>query len=71
VGALCLALAGEQHAADTLDAYLEVFTGHYLNAKHSIPPAWEDAAHLRLRALAKCSAATQQTHSIQGPEHED
>jgi DTW domain-containing protein YfiP len=53
VGALCLALAGEQHAADTLDAYLEVFTGHYLNAKRSVPPDWEDAAHLRLRALAE------------------
>ena len=52
VGALCLALAGEQHAADTLEAYLEVFSGHYLNAKRSVPPDWEDAAHLRLRALA-------------------
>jgi DTW domain-containing protein YfiP len=52
VGALCLALAGEQHAADTLEAYLEVFTGHYMNAKHSVPPDWEDAAHQRLRALA-------------------
>ena len=71
VGALCLGLAGEQHAADTLQAYLEVFTGHYMNAKHSIPPAWEDAAHLRLRALAKCSAVTQPTYSIQGPENED
>jgi DTW domain-containing protein YfiP len=52
VGALCLALAGEQHAADTLQAYLDVFTAHYLNAKQSVPPDWEDAAHLRLRALA-------------------
>ena len=51
VGALCLAMAGEQHAADILDAYLEVFTGHYMNAKQSLPPDWEDAAHLRLRAL--------------------
>ena len=56
VGALCLALAGEQHAADTLDAYLEVFSGHYLNAKRSVPPDWDDAAHQRLRALAAVAA---------------
>ena len=53
VGALCLALAGEQHAADTLDAYLDVFTGHYLHARQSVPPDWDDAAHRRLRALAE------------------
>jgi DTW domain-containing protein len=52
VGALCLAMAGEQHAADTLETYLEVFTNHYINARQSIPPAWEDAAHVRLRELA-------------------
>lgn len=52
VGALCLALAGEQHAADTLDTYLDVFSNHYMNAKRSVPPDWEDAAHLRLRELA-------------------
>jgi DTW domain-containing protein YfiP len=51
VGALCLAMAGEQHAADTLEAYLDVFTNHYMNAKHSVPPDWEDTAHLRLREL--------------------
>lgn len=56
VGALCLALANEQHAADTLDAYLDVFTNHYMNAKQSIPAAWEDAAHQRLRELAKWNA---------------
>jgi DTW domain-containing protein YfiP len=28
VGALCLSLAGEQHAADTLETYLDVFTNH-------------------------------------------
>jgi len=52
VGALCLALAGEQHAAETLSAYLDVFTGHYLQAKLSIPVDFEDMAHQRLRALA-------------------
>jgi DTW domain-containing protein len=51
VAALCLALAGEAHAAEVLDAYLEVFTGHYLNAKQQLPVNLDDAAHQRLRAL--------------------
>jgi DTW domain-containing protein YfiP len=51
VGALCLTLAGELHAAKVLDAYLEVFTHHYLQAKIQQPPAWDDAAHQRLQGL--------------------
>jgi DTW domain-containing protein YfiP len=51
VASLCLALAGEARAADTLETYLDVFTHHYLNAKQSVPPDLEDAAHQRLRAL--------------------
>ena len=51
VAALCLALAGEAHAAAVLDAYLAVFTGHYLNAKQQLPVNLEDAAHQRLRTL--------------------
>lgn len=51
VAALCLALAGEQRAADILEAYLDVFTNHYLNAKRAVPPDWDDAAHQRLRSL--------------------
>jgi hypothetical protein len=51
VGALCLALAGEPHAAEVLDAYLEVFTHHYLQAKNQQPLNWEDAAHQRLQDL--------------------
>jgi len=53
VAALCLALAGEPQAAETLETYLDVFTNHYLNAKQSVPPDLEDAAHQRLRALAE------------------
>jgi DTW domain-containing protein YfiP len=53
VGALCLALGGEQHAADTLEAYLDVFTSHYLSAKLALPVDFEDAAHQRLHALAR------------------
>jgi DTW domain-containing protein YfiP len=51
VGALCLELAGESHAAQTLEAYLDVFTNHYLNAKQQRPVDMEDAAHQRLRSL--------------------
>ncbi|NCN70303.1 MAG: DTW domain-containing protein, partial [Betaproteobacteria bacterium] len=51
VGALCLALAGEPHAAQVLNAYLDVFTNHYLQAKNQQPLDWNDAAHQRLQAL--------------------
>ena len=52
VAALCLAVGGEPHAAEILETYLEVFSNHYLNGRQSVPPDLEDAAHLRLRALA-------------------
>jgi DTW domain-containing protein YfiP len=51
VAALCLALAGETLAAQTLHAYLDVFTTHYLQAKHQLPVDPHSAAHQRLRAL--------------------
>ncbi|MBI3283539.1 MAG: DTW domain-containing protein [Burkholderiales bacterium] len=51
VAALCLSLAGETLAAQTLEAYLEVFTGHYLRAKQQLKPDWEGEPHQRLRAL--------------------
>ena len=54
VAALCLALAGEAHAAEVLEAYLDVFTDHYLKAKQQQPVDGEDAAHQRLRGLAAC-----------------
>ncbi|WP_096671017.1 tRNA-uridine aminocarboxypropyltransferase [Polaromonas sp. AET17H-212] len=52
VGALCLELAGDTQAAQTLEAYLDVFTNHYLRAKQQLPVDAGDAAHLRLQALA-------------------
>lgn len=52
VAALCFALAGEARVADTLEAYLDVFTNHYLKAKQQQPLDLEDAAHQRLRELA-------------------
>ena len=51
VAALCLTLAGEPHAAQTLEAYLDVFTSHYLKAKQQLPVDCEDTAHQRLRDL--------------------
>ena len=51
VGALCLELAGELHAAQTLEAYLDVFTNHYLQAKHQLPVDDSDAVHQRLLDL--------------------
>lgn len=53
VAAQCLALAGEPHAANVLEAYLDVFTNHYLNAKQSVPLDLEDSVHLRLLDLVK------------------
>ncbi len=51
VAALCLALAGETHAAQTLDAYLDVFTHHYVQAKHQSPVDDDHAALEQLREL--------------------
>ncbi len=51
VAALCMALAGQHHAAQTLEAYLDVFADHYLQAKNQLPVNNEDAVHLRLRGL--------------------
>ncbi len=51
VAALCMELAGEPLAAQTLGAYLDVFTHRYLRAKNQLPVDLEDAAHVRLRGL--------------------
>lgn len=52
VAALCLELGGDTHAAQTLEAYFDVFTHHYLQAKHQLPPDLDHASHRQLRALA-------------------
>lgn len=51
VAALCLELAGEALAAQVLDAYLDVFTSHYVCAKQQLSVNSEDAPHQRLRDL--------------------
>lgn len=52
VAALCLALVGEDRAADTLAAWLDVFSDHYLSVKRNLPLDRESTAHQRLQALA-------------------
>ncbi|KQW45470.1 MULTISPECIES: tRNA-uridine aminocarboxypropyltransferase [unclassified Roseateles] len=54
VAAWCLGLAGDEAARDALQAYLGVFTHHYLQAKNQLPVVWDGAAHQRLaEALAQ------------------
>jgi DTW domain-containing protein YfiP len=57
VAALCLALAGETVAAETLNAYLDVFTYHYLQARNQQPVDPDSAAHQRLREAPDASTA--------------
>jgi DTW domain-containing protein YfiP len=52
VAALCLALAGETHAANTLAAWLDVFTERYLSVKRWAPLDRASEAHQRLQSLA-------------------
>jgi hypothetical protein len=51
VAALCLALAGDQQAAQTLDAWLDLFSHHYLQAKQAQPVDGQGPAYQRWRAL--------------------
>ena len=56
VAALCLNLAGERVAEQTLVAYLDVFTHHYLQARNQLPVAWDGPAHQRLREVSRSGA---------------
>ena len=53
VASLCLELAGEARAADTLQAYLDVYTHHYLQATHQLPPNLQGPAHARWQSLKR------------------
>ena len=55
VAALCLALADEAHVAQILDAYLDVFSEHYVRAKQQLPTDSQSQARLRLHNLALTS----------------
>jgi DTW domain-containing protein YfiP len=52
VAALCLELAGETRASTLLEAWLDVFTHHYVQARNQLPVAGDGEAHERLRALS-------------------
>ena len=56
VAAMCLGLAGEPAAAQTLHAYLDVFTHHYLQARNQLPIAWDSPAHRRLHEVSMPSS---------------
>ncbi|RMS90447.1 hypothetical protein ALP57_04695 [Pseudomonas coronafaciens pv. oryzae] len=49
VAALCLELAEDVSASGVLDAYLDVFSAHYLGAKFQRPIDPDDAAHTHLK----------------------
>ena len=51
VAALCLELADDVSASGVLDAYLDVFSAHYLGAKYQRPIDPDDAAHNHLKAF--------------------
>jgi DTW domain-containing protein len=55
VGALCLDLANDTQAAQALNDYFDVFTAHYLKAKHQQPVDLTDDVHVRLQELANHS----------------
>jgi len=52
VAALCLELAGETRASALLEAWLDVFTHHYVQARNQRPVVADGEAHERLRALS-------------------
>ncbi|MBW8843695.1 MAG: DTW domain-containing protein [Burkholderiales bacterium] len=64
VAARCLDLAGDEAAGTTLQAYLGVFTHHYLQAKNQLPVAWQGAAH---RQLDEALARQRSGHLSSGP----
>lgn len=49
VAALCLELAGDEQVSQVLDAYLDVFSTHYLSAKFQKAIDPEDEVHSRLK----------------------
>jgi len=61
VGALCLELAGEAQAAQALEAWLDVYTHQYLQAKHQLRPQLDTPAHRALQALNAAFAPKSQT----------
>lgn len=51
VAAMCLDLAGDSQASQALDAYLDVFSLHYLSGKRRLPLDDQDDTHRRLHTF--------------------
>ncbi|MFJ4064783.1 tRNA-uridine aminocarboxypropyltransferase [Pseudomonas sp. NPDC089996] len=51
VAAMCLDLAGDSQASEALDAYLDVFSLHYLSGKRRLPLDEQDDTHQRLHTF--------------------
>jgi DTW domain-containing protein YfiP len=56
VAALCLDLAGDTDAASALDAYFDVFSQHYLDAKHQLDMNVATPAHAELMPFVQHAA---------------
>ena len=52
VASMCLGLSGESHAANTLQAYLEIYTHHYLRAKQQLPVDLTSTAYTQWQELS-------------------
>ena len=53
VASLCLDLAGDTQASSALDAYFDVFSQHYLDAKNQLPMNELSVAHQELGVFVK------------------
>ena len=53
VASLCLELAGDSEASSALDAYFDVFSQHYLDAKNQLPINESSVAHQELGVFVK------------------
>ena len=53
VAAMCLALAGHTRDAELLDAWLDVFSAHYLGARRNLPVDTHSDAHDLLQGLRR------------------
>ncbi|GLO04463.1 DTW domain-containing protein [Pseudomonas putida] len=51
VAAMCLDLGGDSQASQALDAYLDVFSLHYLSGKRRLPLDDQDDTHQRLHTF--------------------
>ncbi len=58
VAAVCLGLSGDVQAARLLQAHLDLFTQHYLQAKQQMKPDWQDPLFQQWLGLARATQGT-------------